>query len=65
MGNKIEPVKSSETETESRQETFFRLKEEFDNADRNARNGIIIILIMMNFIKVSFKQNLTKFWGDK
>ena len=65
MENKSERVKSSETETESRQETFFRLKEEFDNADRNARNGIIIILIMMNFIKVSFKQNLTKFWGDK
>ena len=67
MENKSERVKSSETETESRQETFFQLKQEFHNADRNARNGIIIILIIMNFIKVSCPiaqaQCLTN-WGD-
>ena len=65
MENKSERVKSSETETESRLETFFRLKEEFNLMliDRNARNGIII----MNFIKISCliaqAQCLTN-WGD-
>ena len=66
MENKSERVNSSETETESRLETFFRLKEEFNLMliDRNARNGIIII---MSFIKISCliaqAQCLTN-WGD-
>ena len=65
MENKSERVKSSETETESRLETVFRLKEEFNLMliDRNARNGIII----MNFIKIpcliAQAQCLTN-WGD-
>ena len=65
MENKSERVQSSETETESRRETFFRLKEEFNLMliDRNARNGIIIV----NFIKISCliaqAQCLTN-WGD-
>ena len=67
MENKSERVKSSKTETENRQETFFRLKAESDNVNRNARNGITIILILMNFIKVSClivqAQCLTN-WGD-
>ena len=65
MENKSERVKSSETETESRLETVFRLKEEFNLMliDRKARNEIII----MNFIKISCliaqAQCLTN-WGD-
>ena len=39
---KSEHVKSSETETESRREKFFRFKEEVDNSEKNARNGKIM-----------------------
>ena len=39
---KSEHVKSSETETKSRREKFFRFKEEVDNPEENARNGKIM-----------------------
>ena len=39
---KSEHVKSSETETESRREKFFRFKKEVDNSEKNARNGKIM-----------------------
>ena len=39
MENKSERFKSSETETESRREAFFRFKEEVDNSDKSASNG--------------------------
>ena len=45
MENKSEHVKSSETETESRRETFSRFKEEVDNSEKNARNGKKIMRI--------------------
>ena len=45
MGNKSERVKSSETETESRREKFFRFKEEIDNSEKNARSGKKIMRI--------------------
>ena len=39
MENKSERFKSSETETESRREAFFRFKEEVDNSDKSVSCG--------------------------